>query len=678
MDIHDVVRIMHLAIESGHSSALKTITEEMYQLIKKPLKDTDKDEIYRVLIDYYALVEHDFSIALSLSENLPSATCATITLLSLKCIQMAIDVSKWYSVYKGNELRTIQKIEDILKNPAIFADVITLLKKSISMHDYGQVTKVLSDSESESDSPNDTWSTGIKRKRSAAYHERATTPLPLADVTLPTKREISSVLSTLGTAVRSFIDRQQHRSLRSGSDMSASSSVTSDAAFRPEPVRTENHKSARVSDYTVDVHTLCACYIHGAGASRDGLSEMRRMIEINEGSSQSHEGLLRYLCQLHADRRSDIRLVVSKWAKSDPHSTEALYLSILLMKIDLLDDNMNASTINSQLLLVRKRCQAIELVANFIEVMPSFQNPLLKRLSYKPILLHEKDLIFPYFHYSVHVDKELQDITCDSVRSIITSWNAWKALASLLGPVHGQQCSTTETSTIQIAEDSEYGKILLKARISPSSPLLEVANISLCRSKNINRGDTVVRHFTTSRGWWTNVYLSHHSLPTSGVDKETMSRAVNQRMWLNTSNFTYTVNQALDWIHIDSSCYSGATNLDSLWKEVVRIGTNISDGDGFNMADWQDGENSRVITVDALLKEILCFQTVVCCHLHSNCQDNLFIVQGINFLLHEKSLLSNGGLADLTVLKYLTAMKIDVVRALRLSDFLINLVLPYG
>jgi hypothetical protein len=95
-------------------------------------------------------------------------------------------------------------------------------------------------------------------------------------------------------------------------------------------------------------------------------------------------------------------------------------------------------------------------------------------------------------------------------------------------------------------------------------------------------------------------------------------------------------------------------------------GGSSSSGGGICMDDDLDSDTEAAVgaTQDTLLKELLCYQIVVSCHLHMGSQDNLFAIKGLSFLFGGCNILLD---EPSDMLGFLSYMKLDVVRGLRLA-----------
>lgn len=258
IDVADMARAV-VAIKASSSVAdLKLLMEGLYKAAKAPRKYTDKEEILGVLVDYYALVESDHAIAQDIVESNPSFSNVSVTLLSLRCIEIACVISAHMSEEAIVHTNTIvYSIQDVVENPSRFANAILLLKNCLSSASYG-VTKAYHSHEHDNSSDSDGENVSLVRRAAARANVAH-------DHTLPAKREISSLLTALGTAVRAFMSRRNARNNYGDSDLSSlhSASTNSTSFF------STHNDHELLSFHSIDLHALFACYLHGSGDPKE-------------------------------------------------------------------------------------------------------------------------------------------------------------------------------------------------------------------------------------------------------------------------------------------------------------------------------------------------------------------------------------------------------------------------
>lgn len=252
IDVTDMASAMVLLTNTGRSGEVKRLAEGLYKLAKVPLQNTDKDQIIRVLVDYYALVEGDLSIARDLVEGQPALSAVSITLLIIRCVEMAQAISSASRAEAATA--SLYSIQAVVQNPVAFANVVLLLKECLVSAEYG-VSARSSHRSQEDDSDSDSGFHG-RNKRPHAQ-------VVMTDTSLPAKREISSLLTSLGTALRSFMSRRVGRWAQVDSDLSSAGSASTDSSAPHAGAEVERREQS--AGYSVDLHVMFACYLHGSG-----------------------------------------------------------------------------------------------------------------------------------------------------------------------------------------------------------------------------------------------------------------------------------------------------------------------------------------------------------------------------------------------------------------------------
>lgn len=272
----DLSKAIYTVKEAAGEAAMRHLAEGLYKLAKAPLRNTNKDEVLRILVDYYTLVEKDYAIAQDLVESNPSFAPVSITLLCLKCVELAAIIASSDCETGRGALSADFSVEDVLVNPSSFAKIVSMLKKCLLSPDYGVVNQINYEDDGYSDSDfsyDSDIHSGRKRKRASQPVQRS------QETPLPAKREISSLLTTLGTALRSFMGRRAGRGARAESDMSfdqgsVSTSLSSEwpsGSPLKEGLAGASEGADMIAGYSLDLHVMYACYLYGSGDAKEVL-----------------------------------------------------------------------------------------------------------------------------------------------------------------------------------------------------------------------------------------------------------------------------------------------------------------------------------------------------------------------------------------------------------------------
>lgn len=290
IELEDLAKAISALYETENNEVINQITEELYRLARTSHRGVNKDEILKVLIDYYVLISGDFLTARSLTDSLPAFAHVHVILLCMQCIDMVGVISEWMRTNSvSSEFIVDVTVRDVINNFSAFSTVISFLKRCVSSAEYGhQPSYRQDDGDSETNSSDDGGYTRVKvgNKRSRVGLSGASRSLHSPPTV--SKREISSLISTLGSSFRSLFSRgTKARVARTDSELSSRNSTatsTTPAGKIAERLRLEMDENDedpqdRFHGYSVDFHVLYACYLHGVGQIKEVLS--RALCETN-------------------------------------------------------------------------------------------------------------------------------------------------------------------------------------------------------------------------------------------------------------------------------------------------------------------------------------------------------------------------------------------------------------
>lgn len=436
------------------------------------------------------------------------------------------------------------------------------------------------------------------------------------------------------------------------------------------------------------------------------------MVALNSHVPRAHAAYVKYICSVYNQQRKlEIADAVEQWAKHDPSNVGAIVMNLLMFKQRLRLECMPHADVpderNLSFTFGSKHRRIVDILCNFIDLMPPVQRVYPDDIRASKCILRS-DFKFPFCASrncakcrGTH-SRELPRPPPAASISLITAWTVWRALACILGPVGVDKVQSHPESKIGLSRTSEYYRVLERYRLTGSHAkgYLLQHNIRLPTEKSpdvLPRQRPISRHFESSRRWWKKSILPQYSVPFEGVISEgVLSFMEHKVLWSKGQENNYSFSNSLDWLDIIGSENQNdrESNPEGDLADVLRIGSssraNQCNCDSAAVViDCSTNNDTSIvghfnrsftlldeygnISCDGLIAEILCFQIVASCHLHRGCQDNIFTIRAIHFLLRKHG--SSAGLTSDSdslgnILRYFYSMKIDTFRAARLSNIL--------
>jgi hypothetical protein len=732
VELQDLAKIIYIVKGGGDAGAMKRLVEGVYKLYKIPYRNVDRNQVMNVLLDYYVLLEKKYSLAQDLVDSIPAFAATSITLMCLTCIELVVKINDFDARQAAAQRHKIRRvgattttdgadgdntnsdsdsdtngqtsaiaasiasssiassigIRDVLLNAASFTEVVLRLKFCLISPSYGRpivATDESSGSDDDSDSSDGERGGGRSGRSGSRYRKRNRTRALSSsmDLTnLPAKREISSVLTTLGTAVRAFAGRRRGgRVTRANSDYSSNNSnsnISSRSSTSEEVDGNAAHflavsaaDSDRVVGYAIDVHALSAAYLHAMGEVRQGRKEMQILVDKNGHLPRAHIANYRYLCRLHPTRIDDIAASIDQMASADSSSKEAMYLSILMFKIHLskgVRGGRGGGQSNyTEFTMISKRRRVVDVLSTYIEVMPPIllpttgsstttssnssatttttttsssssrvtqpqsvpasdtTTPTTTTTTTTPtattttgtttatatVFYRCCDFKYPFCtaryqdiargssstsnttstnttststtsatgtgtgagtgtdtHTDTHADTHTHTGAGAGAAQVVYAWTAWRALASLLGPLSGEQQLAAIANTIYVSEASDFYRLMDRDGLLNTLALAGIqckqggsSSSSSSSSSLFDRRNIVQNHFEVSRRWWKSSVLSWYTIPHNYTLQESfIFDVMYQVQRLERGGSTYDVDHSLDWLDDASNGDHGNSN----------------------------------------------------------------------------------------------------------------------
>ncbi len=414
---------------------------------------------------------------------------------------------------------------------------------------------------------------------------------------------------------------------------------------------------------------------------------------------------LQLLVSLFPHRRDLILQSVFKWiATQSICSTERLLLCSLLIDTNL-NSIMRSNTINDT------RLTLSSFVCDFIESHSIVTSHFLmqKQNIDLTVSLCVKNLncLSSCCFSSNYNDEEKSRLF-----AILQIWTAWRTLCYLLGPVKvvNENLYRSHTCDWTIAGNAINE---IPCSCSQSSRLLKGGkrkeiDFLCCPSVSAPsiQVDSFLDNFRKNRQYWINSVLSHHNFSNIELHEKTYINEIlseskcDVRYW-NLSRLLMRGSGFPDCREDKCSIVDFENENILALKHKLHCGTHsekgtndihdgnevesISDGLWQNIVGIFDPENDEKCTCDSdfaevtlkdILLDITAFQVVVACHLDTfRCQDNLFSVFGVCFLLSRINCTSlNGDVLHCKIisrqLAFLKLMNIDIMRAYDVASIL--------
>lgn len=440
------------------------------------------------------------------------------------------------------------------------------------------------------------------------------------------------------------------------------------------------------------------------------------MLQHNPRSARANCCYVRYMCTYHRDKRSDITSAIERWPLLDSSCTEAVYLNLLLRKI-----NISQAPSLPRSIMDIQRTILIDVISGYIEATSGNSlGALISKPNRNARNIHRCDFVYPFCHSRNMCNGALPEARSNEnfeLTGLISSWTMWRALVDVLGPFEPKMIVAPPDSNDIIVDPSSdiYASLSQKNRSKEHMQFLSDYCIILSPHAISTTDDIEFARFGATRQWWKQSILSWFAIPfpkeSSLGCKEYLIELLLciQRItaeadvapdpsFFRGGDIKRFESCTLNWLTYSSDASSEGNPLheeSDMWNELFRIASCLQPVHccHFHRIGCNQGGNPRLFnvcksnklfgvteqysTIEEMMNEILCCQIIAACHLNEGCQDNFFSIRAFHFLLNQlgrsATALPHERMKHYKKLfSYLSMMNFDIGRATRLAHILLD------